>query len=248
MSPTSSWAATAVRARQLLADAVEHLGVGLQVGVADLAVQLDNLLQLGDCQAEVARSAVDHRHVIAGHRFPGPVPDLPHGGECPLELLQRPLPLTKAMRGREGLRTRGLDRTVIDHLIEAVEHAYAEDSIAQRVFGSAALRDLGEKLFNFLDGPERWFSQALEKEIAFAIRTLEAVTRHSGLLLSRLFRTSHDSAPGRAPGRHLGSPGVPVRCSHVHKPRELLGSASLLAVRSTVGLHWVPQHYVVRTS
>jgi hypothetical protein len=28
---------------------VEHLGVGLQVGVADLAVQLDNLLQLGDC-------------------------------------------------------------------------------------------------------------------------------------------------------------------------------------------------------
>src|SRR6202020_3119853 len=37
----------------------------------------------------------------------------------------------------------------------------AEDSIAQRVFGSAALRDLGERLFNFLDGDERWFSQAL---------------------------------------------------------------------------------------
>jgi hypothetical protein len=31
---------------------VEHLGVGLQVGVADLAVQLDNLLQLGNCLAE----------------------------------------------------------------------------------------------------------------------------------------------------------------------------------------------------
>ena len=28
-------------------------------------------------------------------------------------------------------------------------------------FGSAALRDLGEVLFNFLDGDERWFSQAL---------------------------------------------------------------------------------------
>ena len=65
------------------------------------------------------------------------------------------------LRGGEGLRTRGLDRTVIDRLIEVVEHAYAEDSIAQWVFGSAALRDLGEKLFNFLDGDERWFSQAL---------------------------------------------------------------------------------------
>jgi hypothetical protein len=64
-------------------------------------------------------------------------------------------------RDGEGLRTRGLDRAVIDHLIEAVEHTYAEDSIAQRVFGSAALRDLGEMLFNFLDGDERWFSQAL---------------------------------------------------------------------------------------
>jgi hypothetical protein len=40
---------------------VEHLGVGLQVGVADLAVQLDNLLQLGDCPAELPLSPVDHR-------------------------------------------------------------------------------------------------------------------------------------------------------------------------------------------
>lgn len=65
------------------------------------------------------------------------------------------------LRGGEGLRTRGLDRTVIDQLIEVVEHAYAEDSIAQWIFDSAALRDLGEKLFYFLDGDERWFSQAL---------------------------------------------------------------------------------------
>jgi hypothetical protein len=48
---------------------VEHLGVGLQVRVADLAVQLDNLLQLGDCPAELPLSAVEHRHVIAGHRI-----------------------------------------------------------------------------------------------------------------------------------------------------------------------------------
>jgi hypothetical protein len=65
------------------------------------------------------------------------------------------------LRGGEGLRTRGLDRAAIDHLIEAVEHAYAEGSIGQRVFGSAELRDLGETLFSFLDGDERWFSQAL---------------------------------------------------------------------------------------
>jgi hypothetical protein len=65
------------------------------------------------------------------------------------------------LRGGEGLRTRGLNRTAIDDLIGVVEHAYAEDSIAQRVFGSAELRDLGEALFNFLDGDERWLSGAL---------------------------------------------------------------------------------------
>src|SRR5215831_1322030 len=65
------------------------------------------------------------------------------------------------LRGGEGLRTRGLDRAAIDHLIEVVERAYGEDSLAQRVFGSAELRDLGEMLFSFLDGDERWFGQAL---------------------------------------------------------------------------------------
>ena len=65
------------------------------------------------------------------------------------------------LRGSGGLRTRVLDRAAVDQLIEVVEHAYGEDSLAQRVFGSTALRDLGEKLFNFLDGDERWFSQAL---------------------------------------------------------------------------------------
>jgi hypothetical protein len=65
------------------------------------------------------------------------------------------------LRDGERLLTRGLDQKVIDQLIEVVEHAYAEDSLAQRVFGSAALRELGEKLFNFLDGDERWLSGAL---------------------------------------------------------------------------------------
>ena len=49
-----------VRARQLLADALQHLGVGLQVGVADLAVQLDNLLQLGDCPIDRISRLVGH--------------------------------------------------------------------------------------------------------------------------------------------------------------------------------------------
>ena len=55
---TSKPLAPPVRARQLLAHAVQHLGVGLQVGVADLAVQLDHLLQLGDCPVELPLSAV----------------------------------------------------------------------------------------------------------------------------------------------------------------------------------------------
>jgi CHAT domain len=74
------------------------------------------------------------------------------------------------LRDGEQLRTRGLNRAAIDHLIEFVEHAYAEDSVAQRVFGSAALRDLGEMLFNFLDGDERWLSQALADPRGAAVR------------------------------------------------------------------------------
>src|SRR5579859_7154893 len=71
VTAASSRPALRVRVRQLLADAAEHLGVGLQVRVADLAVQL------GDGPAELPLGAVDHRHVVAGHRLPGSVPDLP---------------------------------------------------------------------------------------------------------------------------------------------------------------------------
>ena len=59
---------------------------------------------------------------------------------------------------------------MVDELIEVAEHAYAEDSIAQRVFGSAALRDLGEKLFSFLDGDERWLSDVLADPRGAAVR------------------------------------------------------------------------------
>jgi hypothetical protein len=74
------------------------------------------------------------------------------------------------LRGGDGLRTRGLDRAAIDHLIGVVEHAYAGDSIAQRIFGSAELRDLGERLFTFLDGDERWFSQLVEDPRGVTVR------------------------------------------------------------------------------
>jgi len=74
------------------------------------------------------------------------------------------------LRDGERLLTRGLDQKVIDQLIEVVEHAYAEDSIAQRVFGSTALRELGEKLFSFLDGDERWLSEALADPRAAVVR------------------------------------------------------------------------------
>jgi CHAT domain/AAA ATPase domain len=65
------------------------------------------------------------------------------------------------LRGGDRLRTRGLDRMAIDQLIEVADHAYAEHSAAQRVFNSAELRGLGERLFNFLDGDERWLGQVL---------------------------------------------------------------------------------------
>lgn len=57
-------------------------------------------------------------------------------------------------------RTRALDRKAIDTLVEAVERSYSRDELGHRVFGSAQLQQLGGTLFEFLDGPERWLSQA----------------------------------------------------------------------------------------
>lgn len=83
-----------------------------------------------------------------------------------------------AVDGRE-LKTRGLDRKVIDELIEIVERSYAEDSVAQRVFGSAQLRDLGERLYTFLDGDERWLSHALTDSRGATLRiSAEQRLRH----------------------------------------------------------------------
>jgi hypothetical protein len=58
-------------------------------------------------------------------------------------------------------RTRGLDRAAVDELIGFVERSYGQDAVAQRVFGSVQLRELGERLYAFLDGDERWLDQVL---------------------------------------------------------------------------------------
>jgi hypothetical protein len=65
------------------------------------------------------------------------------------------------LRGSDGLRTRALDRVAVDQLIEAADRAYGEGSVAPLLFGSGELLGLGEMLFHFLDGDERWFSQVL---------------------------------------------------------------------------------------
>jgi len=57
--------------------------------------------------------------------------------------------------------TRGLDKAAVDDLISMVERDYSQHAIAQRVFGSPQLGDLGRKLFAFLDGDERWLSRVL---------------------------------------------------------------------------------------
>lgn len=76
-------------------------------------------------------------------------------------------------------RTRGLDRQVIDDLVDAVGHSYGEDAIAQRVYGSAALRELGERLYAFVDGDERWLEQPSADPRGLDLRiTAEERLRH----------------------------------------------------------------------
>jgi hypothetical protein len=60
-----------------------------------------------------------------------------------------------------GVRTRGLDVKAVDAVVEDVEHAYAQDAAGPHVFGSTQLRDLGGKLYAFLDGEERWLDPVL---------------------------------------------------------------------------------------
>ncbi len=71
-----------------LADAFERGGVGFQVGVSDLAVELDDALQFGDRLVPLPAAAVDHRHVVPGDSFTGTVADLAGDGQGLVVVLQ----------------------------------------------------------------------------------------------------------------------------------------------------------------
>jgi hypothetical protein len=76
------------------------------------------------------------------------------------------------LRGAGGavVSTRGLDRAAVDDLVEQVERMYAQNSETARVFDSGPLRDLGEQLYGFLDGAERWLSQVLADPVGATLR------------------------------------------------------------------------------
>ena len=66
-------------------------------------------------RAELPLSAVEHRHVIAGHRLPGPVPDLPQDRQRLPVVLQRPLQLTQtAVHAADVAQRGGLRGPVAD--------------------------------------------------------------------------------------------------------------------------------------
>jgi hypothetical protein len=76
-----------------------------------------------------------------------------------LEIFEQTSDYTE-LRLRDGhrTRTRGLPAAAVDDLVAVVENTYSQDTLAQRVFSSPQLRELGEKLFTFLDGDQRWLS------------------------------------------------------------------------------------------
>ncbi|HET9653928.1 MAG TPA: CHAT domain-containing protein [Kineosporiaceae bacterium] len=96
-------------------------------------------------------------------------------------------------------KTRGLDKSAIERLITTVERDYSEHAIAQRVFGSRQLRDLGGELFAFLDGDGRWSTEVLADPAGSTLRiTAEERLRHLPWeLLAR--EGSHLAVADRAP-------------------------------------------------
>ncbi|MFI7081224.1 CHAT domain-containing protein [Micromonospora sp. NPDC049903] len=76
-------------------------------------------------------------------------------------------------------KIRGVDRVAIDHLIGLVERDYSQHAVAQRVFGAAALHDLGTRLAVFFDGDERWLTPVLDRPPGVTLRiTAEGRLRH----------------------------------------------------------------------
>ena len=97
-------------------------------------------------------------------------------------------------------KTRGLDRAAIDDLIAIVERDYGQDAIAQKVFGSSQLRDLGRRLAAFLDGDERWLVPILDRPEGTTLRITAAQRlRHLPWELLARDDGSYLAVAGRAP-------------------------------------------------
>lgn len=67
-------------------------------------------------------------------------------------------------------KTRSLDRAAVADLIGIVERDYSQHAVAQKVFGSPQLRDLGARLFSFVDGDERWLTPILDDPRGITLR------------------------------------------------------------------------------
>ncbi|MDT0348148.1 CHAT domain-containing protein [Pseudonocardia charpentierae] len=77
------------------------------------------------------------------------------------------------------VQTRGLDRVAVEELIGVAEQSYAQDAVAQGVFGAAGLRELGERLFAFLDGDQRWLAAVVDDPSGAVLRfSAEQRLRH----------------------------------------------------------------------
>ena len=120
-----------------------------------------------------------------------------------------------------ALKTRGLDRNTIDHLVGIVERVYSQHAVAQRVFGSPQLGELGTTLFAFLDGDERWLAPALDHPHGTTLRiTAEERLRHLPWeLLAR--DGSYLTVAGRAPLLPVRAVGASTAASAVVGNRPL---------------------------
>jgi hypothetical protein len=116
-------------------------------------------------------------------------------------------------------RTRGLDRAAVDRLIEVVESDYDGPAVAQRVFGSRQLIELGATLAAFVDGDERWLAAALDKSPGVTLRiTAPARLRHLPWeLLAR--DGNYLTVSGRAPLLPVRAIGTNAAVSGPASPR-----------------------------
>ncbi|WP_231954469.1 tetratricopeptide repeat protein [Actinoplanes derwentensis] len=106
--------------------------------------------------------------------------------------------------------TRGMDRASVDALAEAVDRDYRRDTVAQRVFASPLLAELGARLFDFLDGDQRWLTSVLRHPPGSTLRITTADKRLRQLPWELL------ATGGSYLAVAAGSPVLPVRVVGTH--------------------------------